>query len=227
MKTVAPILFSLLSVACSTMRELPAPAAPPAHDVPRDDDDVEAPKAGETPVAIDVAHGHANVVRILEKQESSAFGSGPGGVISASSYGERTEPICQTPCVVNLPRGSVEFRITDVENPLISSDTSLRVGKKPVTLIYEPAKTELPSRNGLVSAAMLEGVGIAGIVLGGLGLGLSQLPERDGANPKDMLLPSAIALGASAGVLLLGIVIHELSRGSYRPGAATTVVAAR
>ena len=227
MKTLALVVFSLLGVACSFTRELPAPAAPPAHDVPRNEDDVEAPKADETPVAIDVPHGHATVVRILERQEDSAFAWGPGGVVRASSYGERTQPICRTPCVVNLPRGPVEFRITDVENPLVSSATALNVGKKPVTLIYQPAKTELPSTGGMVTAAMLEGLGITGTVLGGLGLGLSQLPERNGAHPKDMLVPSAVTLGASVGAVLLGVVIAELSRGTYRPGAATTFVASR
>ena len=96
-----------------------------------------------------------------------------------------------------------------------------------VVAVCSKLESELSALSPEDRKEMLEGLGITGIVLGGLGLGLSQLPERDGAHPKDMLVPSAVTLGASVGAVLLGVVIAELSRGTYQPGAATTFVATR
>lgn len=115
MKT-ALTLATLLSTSACGLRELPPRAAPSARAV-EVDDDVDAPKSDQSTVSIDAAHGRLKVERVLEHIEVESVGRASGTYVSAtigmSTTGERTEPICETPCVVNLTRETQQFRLTD------------------------------------------------------------------------------------------------------------------
>ena len=195
MKTFALTLALLSSTACG-LRELPPPSEPTARAI-ETDDGVDAPKSDQSTVSIDATRGHLKVERVLEHVEVESFGrvSGTyGGAIGISTAAERTEPVCETPCVVNVTRETQQFRLTDLANPLASDVTTVRVGKKPISLIYEPAQASRGRGEGRYIGAWLTSAGFTGAALGGTFMVLSQFDEHQKASFE----PGAI--GVAAGV---------------------------
>jgi hypothetical protein len=153
--------------------------------------------------------------------------AGRGTVSVGGTYGStfiattKEHAVCALPCVVDLPIGGHELRFIGHARDAVSRDYRKVVNATPNIESYRVALGETtPPMTGLhLGGAMLEGLGITGIVLGGTFIALSQKDDRtDSVNVR----PAGIAMAAAGlGTAVLGIVLQKVAQGARREGDST------
>ncbi len=208
-------LLVALSVALSgaaCVRRLP-PAPTPAARVPAVD--TRAPlAAGHGRLVIDVVDGPALIdrVRMIATQVTPSTEQARGSVV----FGEAAEPLCQSPCVTDVPLGNLLLSFPVVGNPGAREIELIHVG--PEATVYRRSLSEYRVKKkgarrvlGIIATALGGAAVTTGVVL--LPIGLDR--DSDG-----LTTAGAISLGAGAVALAWGIWAIRRDATTYRPGSA-------
>lgn len=204
------VLLSTLAVpACATV--LPPPRAP-ERVAPMVRSDLGEPAAGHGRVVLDVADGPSEVREVLSESESSSVAvatnnRGTVAVAGGSASGQTTRPLCTTPCVTDLLRGTHVLTFTLASDPTRTERGDVVVGER---VWVQRRALGQPRRRSPVAV----GIGIAVSVIG-LGVEISAIGVVGDDTGAGLAL-----LGIGAGVAIGGIIIM-LSNSTSQPGAVT------
>ncbi|MFO0609831.1 MAG: hypothetical protein U0324_42125 [Polyangiales bacterium] len=205
---------------CAT-RYLPPPAAPsraaitPGYAPP-------PLREGEGQVSFDVARGRARVELVTERTQAGPYatslGLAPRGVAYAPLTQYTLRPVCETPCVANLPLGPRQVLFTDVDPGTGRTSTAfINVGAAPSAVRHAMGR-ETSSLGGVVGAAIMAGLGGAVALAGGLLMGF-----QDASRPghENLALAGGVTLGVGLALAAGGAVLGVASRPTLQPGATT------
>lgn len=204
----ALVLASTLgSTGC--VRQLPPLPAPEAI-VPSTNATSE-PAAGTGRLVIDVVDGPMQVQRVHMKAEP--FDDGQGR--TRFRFYEAPEPLCASPCVVDLTPGNVllGFPVTGDDHPL--EVELVHVGEE--TAVYRRSLSHYRHNQGALWV-----LGIIGTSLGGTSLltGTTLLPLGLADGNDGLTTAGAITLGGGALLVTLGVLAIRADSPTYRPGSA-------
>lgn len=204
------LLAALATVAC--VRRLP-PAPTPEARVPAVD--TRAPlAAGHGRLVIDVVDGPTLLdrVRMVATQVAPTAEQARGSVV----FSEAAEPLCQSPCVTDVPLGNLVLSFPVLGNPGAREIELVHVGPEAAVYrrslsVYRVKKKGARYVLGIIATALGGAAVTTGVVL--LPIGLDK--DNDG-----LTTAGAISLGAGAVVLAWGIWAVRRDATTYRPGSA-------
>lgn len=178
------------------------PAVPaPEKTMPAVDLASMPPVPNQGQVVLDTADGPATVVEVLATETWSGQ--------YTSAYGERTAPVCITPCIANLPYGPRTLRFSSRVDPERVSTESVVVTSNPTVHRYNigRVRTHVGGMIGGMTIATLGGISAVTCLITGAVLG-------NGA---------VLGVGvASAAVMGGGIYWANASRSEITPGTMTS-----
>jgi hypothetical protein len=208
--TSAPILAACFLTGCGGFS--PAVVAPPpvpAKTIPelRVEPGPIPEKGGR--VVLDSVGAPSTVVEVVDLSSAVAYAGRYTGV----AHGETTRPVCTTPCAADLPFGAHMLRFEPIGNEDEGeTNVMVDVGAKPSVYRVAPGYQHV-NAGGRVSAMLLEGFGLTGVITGGSMLTVAATDDR--AYEK-FGTASIVTLGVGAGLLGIGILVDYLSRGEVR-----------
>ncbi|MBL8607602.1 MAG: hypothetical protein JNL38_09790 [Myxococcales bacterium] len=206
--TLTLTLVATLATGCFSPAQIPA--VEPTRGIPEVDIEPPPPSDGKTGrVAFDNDGGPVEVDAIVEEGSGAVRATdGHGNWITGGSYGVKTTPICRTPCVTDLPLGTHRVVVG-------ATRVSVTASPKPtVVRVTQPEEDRSPSARLLGTMSMT--LGATGVGLGGVALVLEQTSHKS-----EYRNPGVAAISVGGVLLVTGIVVSYLARGSSRPGGAT------
>ena len=139
------------------------------------------------------------------------------------------EPLCITPCAVDLRHGAHTFVFTSTQNPMRSSTTDVVLPSNASTTFVRHAIGNEGHINGsYVGGAVLMLLGSGVTLIGGLvtAVGVFGKPtmQDDGtmSNPQALLLPGTIMLGSGLLMTVGGLALMSKNRPVQQQGSTTT-----
>mgnify|MGYP000987439452 CR=1 FL=1 len=205
-----PCLFAaLLGCAPRYLRPPPAPE-PVAGPAPRP---LTPPAEGEGTVRFDVTEGSAHV-ELVTRMPPAQVVEYLHNYAHADSF--TAQPLCQTPCTVNLPRGYHRVQFSNHAEPLRwESSGYIRVGDRPTMVRHTLGQF----RESPAATALLEITGVLGVSFFAFGSITAAVgTDEDGRD----IRPTGLSLMAVGGVLALGAWLGLwLARPTVQPGATT------
>lgn len=209
-----------LGIGCAT-RYLPPPAAParvavtpgyappPLHD-------------GEGQVTFGVTRGRARVELVTQRTQVEPYSSALGFAPRGSAYAPQTQytlrPVCETPCVANLPLGPQQVLFTDADPSTGRTSTAyINVGASP-SVVRHTLGRQSTSLGGTIGSVLMASLGGAFALAGGLLMGF-----QDSSRPgyENLTLAGGITLGVGLAVSVGGVVLGVASRPVMQPGSTT------
>jgi hypothetical protein len=239
-KLVAVSVLAAFSFQCSPV--LVAPPAAPAQTLPDVRDVAGAPVAERVPVVLDVVDGSVAAYRTVAKRDDhfdttvnvstrvyDSHGHYDHTETKSSTYTTYVsdydlEPLCVTPCVAWLPKGSSEVRLTPL-HPMTRDGRDLQEATVSVTATAPLAvRASLPGEHVIDHGVL----GVSFIVLGAMGLagGAVAAPFALTRDPsygdRDAWLTGGlVSLGVGAGLVLVGTILALATRGSRQNQSVT------
>ncbi|WP_394845091.1 hypothetical protein LZC95_49565 [Pendulispora brunnea] len=164
-------------------------------------------------IVLDTPGMRANVVEITGVART------PGGFLSADTMSILTQPVCTTPCVVDLPRGRHEFIFTSATDDSRTSAETIDLQAKPLVLKHAVGR-EVPhpwlKLGGYTSL-------IIGLTTAAISIPVFAGGQRsDGTHAEPNPAGGFVALGIGTAFTVLGGVLLSLGRTEMQPGATTT-----
>lgn len=218
--TLSFVLSSTIAMSCAT-RYLPPPAAP-ERVAPQAV--AEAPPAheGEGTVTLDVAGERARVERVTSRTQyvnpgaGMTFGRRGSALTPTMQY--TLQPLCETPCAVNLPLGPNELLFSSLDpSSSRSSAAFVQVSPRP-SVVRHALGSQTSHVGGIIGAILMGGFGAAGVMAGGALLLVDQSSER---HTDGLGTAGAITLGVGAALAAGAVALGLLSRPEEQPGATT------
>jgi hypothetical protein len=198
---------TLASTGC--VRQLP-PLPAPAAIVPATNTTSE-PATGQGRLVIDVVDGPTPVQRVDMKAEPFEDDQGR----TRFRFYEAPEPLCATPCVVDLTPSNVllGFPVTGDDHAM--EVELVHVGEE--TAVYRRSLSHYRHNKGALWV-----LGIIGTSLGGTSLltGTTLLPLGLADGNDGLTMAGATTLGGGALLITLGILAIRADSPTYRPGSA-------
>jgi hypothetical protein len=209
-------------------KEAPPPAPPQAEphipDLP-----AEPPAPGHARIVLDANGEPAKVSRVTAvpnfEPKRTAQLNGKTSLASA----RMEEPLCITPCAVDMRHGLHTFVFTHTRDPLRSSTADVTVPSRGTTTIVRHAMGKEGHINGgYVGGAMLglfgSGVTLMGATVTAFGVFGQPTTREDGtkSDPSILVVPGLVILGAGLAMLLGGGYLMSENRPVQQPGATTT-----
>lgn len=218
---LAILLCNLLAAGCAT-RYLPPPSRP-ARVAPRVENEPPSLREGEGRVTLDTTDGPARADLITQRLQIGSGQSGSyvghhGHAAYTPSIQYTLRPLCQTPCMVNLPQGTHEILFTGLD---------LSAGRASASYVHVSAVPSI-ARHAMGRQSNSVGALVGGILLGGFGAALSLLggallllDDDSDARRASYDVPGWAALGVGLGLGVGGVVLGQFGRPQEQPGATT------
>ncbi len=216
MKLANPILVLTLLAFTSGcgVKEIPPPKAPEKKLPTVPDLPTDAPPRGASRVVLDTPDEQARVVEIMGVTQGVV--SNGRGTAYASAV--TTRPVCTTPCVVDLERGTHRLVFASQSDDERISEAEVQVGTKPTVVRHA-----IGSRRSHVGLGLLGGtslvLGITGLTVGGVLYGVgagSSSKSADGVKDTGTML-----LLVGGGLTVVGAIVAYLARPEIQPGSTT------
>lgn len=200
-------LAVVLLAGCAT-RTLPPPPLPSKEVVvpmPQ-----EPPRPGTGRVLLDVVSEVATVEYVRERTDGYAY---VNGTLVIAHNSARTESLCRTPCVLDLPYGSHEVKLTGPGEEWTESDFVV-AAPRPSVFRYAPGRSR-PRTVAQVLGATGIGIGAPLTIIGGIVMA-GQKDSATSAQRNGALAVTA----ASAGLLAAGVAMLMLFPVEYQPASS-------
>jgi hypothetical protein len=234
MRVSAFVIVALLaapSIGCGAItvaRPSPPPAPrrvePTAPNLP-----VDPPPAGQARVVLDVEGEQAKVSRVVAMMNYDAPRKARLDTVTPLAPARSEEPLCVTPCAVDLRHGAHTFVFTSTADPLRSSTADVVLPSTGTTTIVRHAIGSeghmTPSYVGGASLLLLgTGLTLMGTVLTLAGTFGKPTMQDDGtmSDPQALLLPGTIVLGSGLLMTIGGVVLMSKNRPVQQQGSTTT-----
>lgn len=200
---------------------VPARVEPNVPDLPR-----EGPVAGHARVVLDAEGGSARVSRVvatIEKTKPRMNG------IPAATPVRAEEPLCMTPCTVDLRTGMHTFVFASKQDPTRSSTSDIVLpGNASTTFVRHAIGREVrvDPKYGVGALLLLAGTAVTfvGAFMTALGVVGEPVERRDGtrSDPEKLILPGSIVFGSGILLTVGGAVMMSANRPVEQRGATTT-----
>lgn len=216
---VADLLSNLGCMPGGGTVQVAAPPAPAAI-LPRELDRLpSAPTPGLTRVVLDADNKRATVTEVLSWNDSRATAVGTSVSLWVTDHGERSRPICITPCEFDFVPGLHVLRFD--AGPSRTETVQLQVGSKP-KLVRVAVGYEIPSPGNRVPGVVLQVLGASAAIVGAMVWAASSTGPAD-SHQKLASPGMALTLGGSA-AFLLGIPLAYKKPRTHQPSSITEVV---
>lgn len=207
------------------------PPSPPIASEPKIPALPDSPGTGQGRVVLDAEEGPAKVSRVTLATNFEPWTS------QSPSHAARTaktlapprfeEPLCVTPCAIDVRQGAQTFVFTSMRDPLRASTADVTVTSE-TTYVRHALGREGRVESGWLGGALLAFTGGGLALLGGTAATFSALVEpsvkEDGttSDPGVMLVPSLVILGVGLAMAIGGMTLMANHRPVVQPGATTT-----
>jgi hypothetical protein len=210
------------------MRPNPPPAPrqvePTAPTIPTD-----PPPTGQARVVLDAEGEQAKVSRVVAVMNYDGPRKGRLDAPTPLAPMRAEEPLCITPCAVDLRHGAHTFVFASTDNPMRSSTTDVVLpSNASTTFVRHAIGSEGHMNPSYVGGAalLLLGTGLAAMgaivtAVGGLGKPTAQ-DDGTMSNPGALLLPGTIVLGSGLLMAAGGVVMMSKNRPVQQRGSSTT-----
>jgi hypothetical protein len=231
MRCGAFVLVALLSTACGGIGiARPGPPPPPPRLEPTTPGlPVDPPPSGQARVVLDAEGEQAKVSRVVAVMNYEAPRKARLDGPTSLAPQRAEEPLCVTPCAVDLRHGAHTFVFTSTANPMKSSTADVVLSSTGSTTIVRHAiGSEGHVNPSYVGGAflLLSGAGIAtfGAIMTAIGAFAKPTMQEDGtmSNPEILLVPGAIVLGSGILMTAGGAFMMSRNRPVQQQGSTTT-----
>lgn len=228
--TYACLVFSTLACSgCIGIDRPPAPPAPPRLEPTAPNLPADPPPSGQARVVLDAEGEQAKVSRVVAVMNFEGQRKARLDANTPLAPTRAEEPLCLTPCAVDLRHGAHTFVFTSAQDPLRSSTAEVVLPSNASTTIVRHAiGSEGHMKPGYVGGAMLLLMGGGLATIGGVAtaVGAFAKPEMqdDGtmSDPKAFLVPGLVMLGVGLVTTGLGALMMANNRPVKQSGSTTT-----
>jgi hypothetical protein len=189
----------------------------------------DAPGAGQARVVLDAEGEQANVSRVVATMNYDGPRKARLDAPTPLAPMRAEEPLCVTPCAVDLRHGSHTFVFTSTSNPMRSSTTDVVLPTNASTTFVRHAIGSEGHMNPsyVGGAALLLGGGgltVMGSLMTVIGAFGKPTMQDDGtmSTPEVFLVPGLITLGAGLLMTAGGITLMAKNRPVQQRGSTTT-----
>lgn len=217
-----------------TLPQAPAPTDKSIPDLPMPPDLPEPPNGR---IVVDVQGEPAKVSKVVEvpygawtqNGEPSPYGKYRGGFM------KKDEPLCVTPCVLDMPQGAVELSFQSLKDPDRYSTADVVVSSQPTVIRHALGRNE-PVNWKYFSGFLMSIFGgmlfTTGGALTGVGLAtnasnrdaeLQHAPGQQPASPTSMITAGLVVAGVGLLTTAGGIALLNNNRPVHQDGATVTL----
>jgi len=209
-------MLALQATACFSRQVLPA-RTQPSRDRPSIAIEPGPPPPGTGRVVLDSTDGPTEVQEVVAYASGEAYGARGFGFASATS----TKPICETPCVADLPYGNHHL-LFGRDDANARYEATVVAGAKPSVYRVAPSVTTGPSARGL--AVVIDVLALSALIFGPVVMANASKAPSD---VRENYQAAAVAVTV-AGVVALGVglVVDFAGRGTIQPGSGVQWVPA-
>lgn len=221
---------SLAGCGLGIAREAPPPAPPQIEPRPPDLP-TEPPGPGQARVVLDAEGEPAKVSRVVATMNYEAPRKARLDATTSLAPMRAEEPLCVTPCAVDLRHGSHTFVFTSMRDPLRSSTSEVVLpSNAKATFVRHAIGKEGHLNGAYVGGAMMllmgAGLTLFGAAVTSIGAFGKPTLQDDGtmSDPQALLLPGSIVFGSGMLITIGGAVLMSNNRPVQQPGTTTSWV---
>ena len=207
----------------------PAPPAPRRVEPTSPSLPADPPPAGQARVVFDAEGEQAKVSRVVASMNFEGQRKARLDTKTSLAPMRAEEPLCITPCAVDLRHGMHTFVFTSTNDSLRSSTTEVVLpSNASTTFVRHAIGNEGHVSPGYVGGAVLLLLGSGLTAMGGLttAVGAFAEPEmqKDGtmSDPQVLLVPGLVMLGVGLATGTIGVVMMNRNRPVQQSGSTTT-----
>lgn len=195
----------MLTTGCIAAKTVPPPAEPLPIPPTSLRTEMPPPSPGKGRLVLDVVNMRATAFEIVEKKDD------PNGHV--------VQPLCETPCAVNLTRG---------KHKLAFVSPTEQVGRETIEVFPEPtiARVQLGYTKThpilWYSGALAACTGVVGVLIGLVLVGQGDAQDRDPGAVRSSHEAGGAVLAASAGLFGAAWALLHLGRTEMQPSSVTT-----